>query len=340
MPLYRRPGSAHWWVRISIASRKTRRSTGTNDLEEAQEFEQHERTRLWRLYKLGDRGSVLWKEVTARYLEDSKRERLRDRQIIAALAEDLDNEPVANLDADAIHELRQNLLAEGKAHSTVDRFMRTIRAILRKCVAWRVLESCPPIPMYNPPAPEPRWLTPQQFARLLTELPDHLALAATFAVQTGLRHDSMLELTWDRVDLKTRRLWVPGSQMKAGRAHGIPINSKAVATLMKLRRSSPTGDSVFQWKGERLRNCNTNAFRQAVSRAGLTPLRWHDLRHTFAAWAVQSGVTLQELMELGGWASYSMVLRYAHLSADHLASAADKIGAWRGTAAKRPRKAR
>ena len=31
-----------------------------------------------------------------------------------------------------------------------------------------------------------------------------------------------------------------------------------------------------------------------------------------------NGTSLQELMELGGWKSYGMVLRYAHLASEHL----------------------
>ena len=38
-----------------------------------------------------------------------------------------------------------------------------------------------------------------------------------------------------------------------------------------------------------------------------------------------SGTSLQELMELGGWKSYKMVLRYAHLAQEQLASAAAQI---------------
>jgi integrase len=53
------------------------------------------------------------------------------------------------------------------------------------------------------------------------------------------------------------------------------------------------------------------------------------LRHTFASWALQNGVTLPELKELGSWKSYEMVLNYAHLSPDHLAKAADKVGTFR-----------
>jgi hypothetical protein len=40
---------------------------------------------------------------------------------------------------------------------------------------------------------------------------------------------------------------------------------------------------------------------------------------------VQSGTSLPELMELGGWKSYEMVLRYAHLAPERLSSVAGRI---------------
>ncbi len=43
------------------------------------------------------------------------------------------------------------------------------------------------------------------------------------------------------------------------------------------------------------------------------------------SWHVMSGTSLQELMELGGWKSYEMVLRYAHLAPEHLSGAAARI---------------
>ena len=56
-----------------------------------------------------------------------------------------------------------------------------------------------------------------------------------------------------------------------------------------------------------------------------TEFRWHGRRHTWASWQVQSGTRLQELMELGSWSSYEMVLRYAHLATDHLRNATHRI---------------
>jgi Phage integrase family len=54
--------------------------------------------------------------------------------------------------------------------------------------------------------------------------------------------------------------------------------------------------------------------------------RFHDLRHTWASWHVMSGTSQQESMELGGWKSYEMVLRYAHRAPEHLADAASRTG--------------
>ena len=39
---------------------------------------------------------------------------------------------------------------------------------------------------------------------------------------------------------------------------------------------------------------------------------------------MQNGTSLQELQQLGGWSSFEMVLRYAHLSSAH--NAANRIG--------------
>ena len=65
---------------------------------------------------------------------------------------------------------------------------------------------------------------------------------------------------------------------------------------------------------------------EAVTSAlGIESFRFHDLRHTWASWHVMSGTSLQELMELGGWKSYEMVLRYAHLAPEHLSTAAQRI---------------
>ena len=68
-----------------------------------------------------------------------------------------------------------------------------------------------------------------------------------------------------------------------------------------------------------------SAWKRTLQKVGISDFRFHDLRHTWASWHVMNGTSLQELMELGGWKSYEMVLRYAHLAPEHLADAASRI---------------
>lgn len=333
MPLYRRSGSPFWWVRIG---RKTRRSTGTADRGKAEEFENVLTERLWRIHKLGDRGAVSWSEASKRWLNDSRKARKRDREFLDWLAPDIGEHPVSAIaDPDVIEELRKDGLAEGWAHSTVDRMMRTVRAVLKKCIAWRYIESVPPIPMYGEAENEPRFLTPAQFAKLCAELPPHLERAARFAVFTLLRMRAQSRLTWDRIDMQQARAWIPRSQMKGGKTFGLPLSDDAIAVLKECRKADPKGLAVFQYEGKAVDSFHTQAFTKAATRAGVMPLRWHDLRHTGASWAVQSGVTLQELMALGDWKSYRSVLIYAHLAPSNAASAAQKVAQMSHTGRKR-----
>jgi len=329
MPLYRRAGSPFWWVRIG---RKTRRSTGTEDRAKAEEFERVLSERLWRRERLGDRSAVSWNEATQRWLKNSPKPRKRDRELIAWLAPRIGEHALSDVaEPDTLEELRQDGLAEGWKHSTVDRLMGTVSSVLHAARDWRYLDHVPPIPMYRPAGTEPRWVTPEEFQALLVQLPPHLALAARFAVLTLLRMRAMLKLTWDRIDLEKRRAWIPKAHQKAARTFGLSLSAESVKVLRELRKLNPTGAHVFQWNGQPIDDCNTKAFQDALQRAHIKGANWHTLRHTGASWAVQNGVTLQELMVLGDWKDYRSVLRYAHLAPSHAASAAEKVAQWAHT---------
>ncbi len=77
--------------------------------------------------------------------------------------------------------------------------------------------------------------------------------------------------------------------------------------------------------GSGRREAFRTAWEAAVKRAKLTDVRFHDLRHTFASWAVQRRVTLPELKDLLGHSSLQMVQRYAHLGPEHLRSAVSSL---------------
>jgi hypothetical protein len=63
----------------------------------------------------------------------------------------------------------------------------------------------------------------------------------------------------------------------------------------------------------------------ACKKAKLTDLRFHDLRHTWASWHRQAGMSCDGLKDLGGWKSRVMVDRYAKFGTEHLFAAASRI---------------
>ncbi|MCA1324765.1 site-specific integrase [Herbaspirillum sp. alder98] len=96
----------------------------------------------------------------------------------------------------------------------------------------------------------------------------------------------------------------------------IPLNEDAMRVLLARHGAHPV--YVFTCRGNKIIQASTAAWYQALERAGIQDFRWHDLRHTWASWHVQSGTPLLALQELGGWESFDMVRRYAHFSQHYL----------------------
>jgi len=177
-------------------------------------------------------------------------------------------------------------------------------------------------------------LTTEQAARLLAELPEHLAAMARFALATGLRDANVRGLRWEHVDLGRRMVLVPGDEAKAGDDIVVPLSDDAVEVLPSQLGKHATHVftfAVFDKHGKQLRRepigkrSNNTAWRKARVRAGLPTLRWRDLRHTWATWHAQGGTPGLTLQTLGGWHDGRMVRHYTHLAGRDLLAHANAI---------------
>lgn len=184
-----------------------------------------------------------------------------------------------------------------------------------------------------------RYLTEDEEARLLAALSERHRLAVMFALDTGLRFSEQLGLQWQDVDFKAEVLTI--RQSKHGEARHVPLNSRALATLRTIRQGQ-VAEARRRHAGEReilspyvfctgtgapyqsLRGLRRR-FQQACREAGLTDLRWHDLRHTFASRLVMAGVDLYTVKDLLGHKTLKMTARYAHLSPSHQRQAVERL---------------
>ena len=326
----RKRGSC-WWVDVVAPNgERIRRTAGTANKALAQELHDRLKSELWRVAHLGDKPRRTWNEAVVRWLKEQAHKATAKEDVakLRWLDQYLGGKDLQTITRPLLDKITDAKLALGHSNATVNRTLELVRAILRKCVNdWEWLDRAPQVRMLKEPTRRIRFLTHDEAQRLLATLPEHLADMAAFALQTGLRAANVTGLQWSQVDLARRLAWVHPDQAKARRAIPVPLNADAVLLVRKQLGKHST--HVFSYRGKPVTQVSTKAWYAALARAGIKDFRWHDLRHTWASWHVQSGTPLFALQELGGWESTEMVRRYAHLAADHLAPYADRLGALR-----------
>jgi integrase len=329
--LYKRSRKAGspWWVRFTIKGREIRVTSGTTSKALAEEFERRLREQLWREIELGEVQHT-WEEATERWLKEKahKRSLVRDQQAFNAVDAYLCGKTIAEIDSDLLSSIRERL-RENRAPGTVNRLMATVRGVLGACTRWGWIAHAPKIEAQHVEKHDPRCISREQFESLAGHLREHLSRMARFAVLTGLRWSNVSGLTWSMVDLERGTATIPGTKTKNRKAIPVPLSREALELLRniyRLPRNAPLGEYVFKDHKDRSPiGSPKTAWRRACKRAGLPGLRFHDLRHSWAAWHTMSGTPAIVLKELGGWSSLSMVERYSALNPGHLSGWADNI---------------
>ena len=312
-----------WYYKFTISGKTIYRSTSTSDKEKAQEIADKAKAEAWGTIKGGEQEKYLWQQAVVRYLQESDKKSIDDdKSIMRWLSQYLDNIHLHEIDKALIERIITAKLEEGVSKSRVNQITTLINTILNKAVKeWEWITSKPHIRKFKEPSIRVRWITQDEASNLINQLPPHLADMTKFTLATGLRESNVLELEWNQIDLQRRFAWIHPDQAKSAKAIGVPLNDDAVAVIKA--QIGKHNVRIFTYKGNPIKKAGTAAFRKALARAGIENFRWHDLRHTWASWHVQNGTPLHILKELGGWSSFDMVQRYAHLAPEHLAEYAN-----------------
>lgn len=317
MSLYQRKGI--WWIYlIAPNGKKIRKSTEVSDKQEAQRKHDMLKVQLIKAPQSVLVGNHTWQEATNRWLAESKHKATwdKDKMVLHWFGQQIGQTKLRDITADMIAEAMQ-LKADEVKPATINRYLQVIRAVLRKAEReWNWLDKAPYIRLRKLDTKRVRYITREQAITLLNELPEHQRIITEFALLTGLRQRNVLDLQWSQVDLSNAIAWIHPDQSKTRKAIAVPLNQRAITLLEQLKGTHEA--YVFTYKGAPIGQVNTQAWKKALKRAGIENFRWHDLRHTWATWHIQNGTPTHALQELGGWSSYEMVRRYAHLSAAHL----------------------
>lgn len=147
------------------------RSAGTANRREAQEYHDQLKAQRWRQAKLGEKRSYLWEEAVLRFLQETshKRDHHGDRSRLRWVHPYLEGYPLERVSRELLDHIMQQ--KSGKAPGTINRYLATVRSILRKAHRdWGWLDAVPAIRMRQEPKQRIRWITREEAAQLLAAL--------------------------------------------------------------------------------------------------------------------------------------------------------------------------
>lgn len=202
---------------------------------------------------------------------------------------------------------------------TVNKELSTLRAAFNIAVRWGYLERNPFVDVKKLVVPEtpPAFFAREELQRLEEGTRGHwIHDVIVLGINTGMRAGELTSLTWESIDFERRVIRLMNSsdfRTKTGRGRVIPCNARACDLLVerKLREE----DYVLTMGGRQIKkNWLSSAFRKAARRVGIREeLHFHSLRHTFASWLVQDGVSLYQVARLLGHSDVKTTEVYAHL---------------------------
>lgn len=145
------------------------------------------------------------------------------------------------------------------------------------------------------------------------------------ALYTAMRHGEIANLTANQVNLSKQTIFL--SDTKNDMVRTVPLTDKAYATIKEVLdfpiRPDDT-DLLFYGNpgrdGKRRPYQSAKLWDDAVARAGITNLRFHDLRHEATSRFVEAGLSDQQVSAITGHKSMQMLKRYTHLRNEDLVS--------------------
>lgn len=229
----------------------------------------------------------------------------------------------------------EGFLALKKAEAsewTARKYYIHLASAFETAVRWSYLTLNPFRKVQKPKTKEmqPLYFTLKEFQAFLSVIEDEQDKNISLVgIYTGMRLGEILNLQWSDVDFGGKVVHVRNSvafTTKNRKNRTIPISDQLNEVLGKMKEHA-SSELVFHDKGKHLIDEKVSKlFKKIIRKARLNDkLHFHSLRHTFASWLVQDGVSLYEVQKLLGHSSSAVTQVYSHLQPEQLHSTVNKI---------------
>ena len=296
-----------------------------------------------RLFDVLPESKMTFSKLTEWYLKLEKVQSLSSFSIIEIYLrkfnKDLGDTIVGKVQPEDLENLVQKRKKAGAADGTIDQEIGKVKSMIFKAfdnnkVGGDTIKKFRKIKKLDKgnASARTRVISRVEFDGMLKDAPLHLRHILMMAYHTGMRKGEILPLTWDKVDLKKRFIYLEAADTKDKEKRSIPISDELLATLEAVPKAIHD-NHVFLFKGKPISDLRTG-LRDACKDAGVTYGRFekagfifHDLRHTFNTNMRKSGVQESVIMKITGHSSRSMFDRYNTVDEGDLRQAIEQMKA-------------
>jgi len=213
--LYRR--GQYWYCRFTANKVKVNRSTKTADREEAERFEARLRNQIWNHKQLGIAPQHIWQEAVTSWIQSKQHKRSLDWDLLKLewLGQFFNDLPLPQITTQLIE---TTLDKRQVGNATRNRHYAVIRGVLKRAKRLGWIDAVPDMETREEPRKTPRFLTHEQADALIAALDtprrQHLCDMAKFSLATGIREGNVTGLTWDRVNLLQKFMFIQAERYK------------------------------------------------------------------------------------------------------------------------------
>lgn len=325
-----------WHIDKQYRGRRICESTGTGSRTEA---ERHLARRLEQIRQeviFGVRPERTFKEAALKYVREAEISSIdTDIRQIKLLAPYIGDMPIDRINPRSLEPFIKARKMKGLKNRTINFGLKTVRRILNLAATewydnsgqtW--LFQAPKIKLLSErDSRKPYPLSWEEQKALFAELPEHLRQMTLFKVNTGCREKEVCNLKWEWEvlvpELGTSVFIIPDKHVKNRKDRVVILGDVAGAVVDGNRGVHP--EYVFTYKGRKVTRMNNSSWKKARKRVGLTQVRIHDLKHTFARRLRAAGVSFEDRQDLLGHSSKSVTTHYSAAELGALIDAVNRI---------------
>jgi len=214
-----------------------------------------------------------------------------------------------------------------------DKRLKTVKPITVKCemdvlrwvinvaiTEWDVPlqeNPCSKMKWKNVDVPRDRVMDDDEEIRLLEHASPMLGRMIVVAVESAMRLGEICNIKKRDINFHNQTLHIP--QTKTDKPRTIPLSKRALNALTEQLRASGnvvplTDQPLFVMHRSKV----FREFHKSLKGAGITGLRFHDLRHTATTRLFEKGLGIMEVSSITGHSDFKMVKRYTHIKPETL----------------------